>query len=136
MSEEFMAPPITGRLNLVIIEARYLQVFSEPASRPYCVVEFQKNEFITKEGKGSNPVWNHPTGLYASRCIFLTVVAYGVLSDVSRADDDITITVWDRAYETEVCLGAVRIALARDEVCFPPKQYVRKMRLTFGIANY
>ena len=135
MSEEFMAPPITGRLNLVIIEARYLQVFSEPASRPYCVVEFQKNEFISKEGKGSNPVWNHPTGLYASRCMFLTV-AYWFSSDVSRADDDITITVWDRAYETEVCLGAVRIALARDEVCLPAKSCVREIRLTFGVANY
>ena len=41
-------PSAQGRLWIKVIEARQLLV-SSPYSRPYCVVEFEKNEFVTRE---------------------------------------------------------------------------------------
>src|ERR1043165_2583619 len=40
--------PITGRLSVKIVEGRKLNV-SNFQSRPYCVVEFERNEFVTRE---------------------------------------------------------------------------------------
>ena len=42
-----------------------------------CVVQFEKNEFVTKEGKGSNPVWNHGAVLYFfSNFFFLCFISF------------------------------------------------------------
>jgi hypothetical protein len=40
--------PITGRLQVTIVEGRKLNV-SNYQARPYCVVEFERNEFVTRE---------------------------------------------------------------------------------------
>ena len=41
-------PPITGRLQVTIVEGRKINV-SNFQARPYCVVEFEHNEFVTRE---------------------------------------------------------------------------------------
>ncbi|CAG8607239.1 4865_t:CDS:1, partial [Racocetra fulgida] len=40
--------PVTGRLSVTIVEGRKLNV-SNFQARPYCVVEFERNEFVTRE---------------------------------------------------------------------------------------
>ncbi|CAG8460610.1 24311_t:CDS:1, partial [Gigaspora rosea] len=40
--------PVTGRLSVTIVEGRKLNV-SNFQARPYCVVEFDRNEFVTRE---------------------------------------------------------------------------------------
>lgn len=46
--------PAKGRLWLKVVEARNLLVnrngSNTTPARPYCVVEFEKNEFVTREG--------------------------------------------------------------------------------------
>jgi len=67
---------IVGQIDVVILEGRNLG----NAVRPYCVVQLEKNEFVTKEGKGPNPEWRH-----------------GASFDVSRSDSEFSVSVWDRA---------------------------------------
>ncbi|KAL7752838.1 Serine/threonine-protein kinase [Sorochytrium milnesiophthora] len=110
-----------GRLWLRVVEARSLQIRDPARSRPYCVVEYDKNEFVTKEaalvvqnssgGAASaagavaagqtamqvdtpNPVWKHEATF-----------------DISRPDGEIAITIWDRCASSagEAFLGMVRI---------------------------
>jgi len=42
-----MSSKISATLTVHIVEARGLAVRS-PRARPYCVVEFEKNEFVTR----------------------------------------------------------------------------------------
>ncbi|KAJ1565629.1 hypothetical protein HK405_011937, partial [Cladochytrium tenue] len=100
--------PARGRLWINVVEARHLLVRSNDA-RPYCVVEFEKNEFVTKEAvaltasapdgsddRGFSPVWKHEATF-----------------DVARPDGEVTITLWDRAGvvpgEGEAFLGMMKI---------------------------
>ncbi|KAJ3267786.1 hypothetical protein HK104_005619 [Borealophlyctis nickersoniae] len=54
--------PAKGRLWVKVVEARNLLVKS-PKSRPYCVVEFEKNEFVTREPYTSNlPIYGNGNG--------------------------------------------------------------------------
>jgi predicted AlkP superfamily pyrophosphatase or phosphodiesterase len=75
-----------GRLWLKVVEARHLIVPNIKRARLYCVVEFEKNEFVTREAifgsenklvgiiptetnQGyplANPSWRHEAMLYVS----------------------------------------------------------------------
>ncbi|KAI9309974.1 serine/threonine-protein kinase SCH9 [Zopfochytrium polystomum] len=98
--------PAKGRLWINVIEAKNLLVRS-PDARPYCVVEFEKNEFVTKEavamvaaspetGDGFGATWKHEATF-----------------DVARLDGEVAITLWDRAGvvpgEGEAFLGMMKI---------------------------
>jgi hypothetical protein len=75
--------PAKGRLWIKVVEARNLLARSKH-SKPYCVVEFEKNEFVTREAVsvefdtgnngmdvevdpekdgGLSPVWKHEATL-------------------------------------------------------------------------
>jgi hypothetical protein len=53
----------TARLWISVIESKNL--LTEPDCRPYCVVECEKNEFVTKEAILTDNVylWKHETML-------------------------------------------------------------------------
>ncbi|KAJ3201686.1 hypothetical protein HDU82_007923 [Entophlyctis luteolus] len=87
--------PVRGRLYIKIVEARNLWAPAPPAGvpaslavkKPYCVVEYDKLEFVTREAIVTN-----------------------LLSDVSRPESAITVSVWDRnnGYG-EVFLGMMQV---------------------------
>ncbi|KAI9217749.1 hypothetical protein BC828DRAFT_408214, partial [Blastocladiella britannica] len=94
-----------GRLWIKVVEARNLAVPTTHIARPYCVVEFERNELVTREalvssGTGgahhqnaSCPVWRHEA-----------------MFDIARPDGEFIITIWDRAATTdgEAFLGMMR----------------------------
>jgi hypothetical protein len=96
------------RLTINILKARDLTVPSTD-SRPYCIVELEMNEFVTKEAEVSMPsendkskrdfIWYHEATLY------IILLAY--VSDVLRDDPLLAISVWDRNGD-ETFLGMVK----------------------------
>ena len=62
---------ITGRLWINIVQAKALAVTSPNHTRPYCVVEFDRNELITREplqticnpDKSVEVLWKHEATL-------------------------------------------------------------------------
>jgi len=81
---------LVGQLDVIVLQARnvghsdkpcrpctffrfssfsfFLRVFMASFShvdptRADCVVEFEKTEFVTREGSSNNPVWNHGASL-------------------------------------------------------------------------
>ncbi|KAI8835922.1 kinase-like domain-containing protein [Chytridium lagenaria] len=118
-----------AQLRIKVVEARNLLVKS-PASRPYCVVEFEKNEFVTKEAPAISEGSLPPSSLYKENGdIYMDTSADGVEKtaaagfcpiwkheatfDVARPDGEVTITIWDRAGavpgEGESFLGMMKI---------------------------
>jgi len=94
----------TGKLYVNVVEARDL-LLRNPQSRPYCVVEFENNEFVTRESLPKKPdntngcIWNHDATF-----------------DVSRVDGEITISIWERSAkgDEENFLGMLRIKPPHD----------------------
>lgn len=116
----------SARLWIKVIEARSLLARS-PFSRPYCVVEFEKNEFVTREATAvavaaggsilpstyqslprnsprstdygfQVPSINGDTSSGTAGNIGLHPVwRHEAAFDVSRASGEMTITIWDRA---------------------------------------
>ncbi|CAG8545913.1 1242_t:CDS:2 [Acaulospora morrowiae] len=105
---------LTGRLSVTIVEGRKLNV-SNFQSRPYCVVEFERNQIVTREAKresdlpmsrggkqmdfmelvriATNPVWKHK-----------------VVFDVARLDGEVHVSVYERVHNTnETFLGMLKI---------------------------
>ncbi|KAJ3201687.1 hypothetical protein HDU83_005408 [Entophlyctis luteolus] len=130
--------PAKGRLFIKIIEARNLWAPSPPTSaaggrgvamrKPYCVVDFEKNEFVTREALQTT-VLDHEAAALAMK---EESKLYGTTSspkvdkegswlcpiwkheasfDVSRPDSEITITIWDRSVPDteELFLGMLKI---------------------------
>lgn len=102
--------PVKGRLSVQVVEARNLLV-KNPNCKPYCVVEFESNEFVSREAVsiqyahvqanddptpsvGMFPVWRHEATF-----------------DVSRPDGEISISIWDRngSNNEEAFLGMMKI---------------------------
>lgn len=88
-----------GCLRVRVIEGRHLDVASKEHSRPYVVVQFDKNEFIGEEydaedstvdgaGKCANPVWQHE-----------------VTFDVTSSNQLLYISVYDRVGSKEELIG-------------------------------
>ena len=88
-----------GYLRVRLIEARNLSVASKQESRPYVVVQFDKNEFIGEEfeasdsdaegaGKSTNPIWQHE-----------------VTFDVTSNDQVLYLSVYDRVGNREDLIG-------------------------------
>ncbi|KAJ3042465.1 hypothetical protein HDV00_007235 [Rhizophlyctis rosea] len=110
-------PPAKGRLFIKVVEARNLLVKSNN-SRPYCVVEFEKNEFVTKEAvsTGAQNGHGHANGFGAGQDPnggFNPVWKHEATFDVSRPDGEVTISIWDRNVqnpgEGEPFLGMMKI---------------------------
>jgi serine/threonine protein kinase len=99
-----------GQLYVKVVEARDLLV-KNSQSKPYCVVEFEKNEFVTREAiktaigtnsdgeMVSSSIWNHDATF-----------------DVSRVDGEVTVSIWDRSIRggEENFLGMMRIRPPHD----------------------
>ncbi|KAJ3137212.1 hypothetical protein HK100_000789 [Physocladia obscura] len=113
--------PAKGRLYIKIIEARNLWIAADkgrarPAARkPYCVVEFEKNEFVTREAlqtivldsDAAALAMEEESKLYGTSSNFLLMWAY---SDVSRPESEVTVTIWDRNEDSEeIFLGLLKI---------------------------
>ncbi|WFC99928.1 non-specific serine/threonine protein kinase [Malassezia yamatoensis] len=86
-----------GCLRMRIVEAKNLDVATH-SSKPYVVVQFDKNEFIGEEfdaeasggqGNSSNPVWQHE-----------------VTFDVTSSNQVLYLSVYDRIGDREELLGA------------------------------
>ena len=56
-SNNAMHIPITGRLLVTNVEGRNLNI-SNVQARPYCVVEFERYEFITREAMRNSDLLN------------------------------------------------------------------------------
>ncbi|KAJ3108066.1 hypothetical protein HDU97_002301 [Phlyctochytrium planicorne] len=123
-----------AQLRIKVVEARNLLVRS-PAAKPYCVVEFEKNEFVTKEaiaiaegtqppsvlhqflsesnGNGSGDQMDITPDGDKSSAGFCPVWKHEATFDVARPDGEVTITIWDRAGavpgEGECFLGMMKI---------------------------
>ncbi|KAI9204351.1 serine/threonine-protein kinase SCH9 [Polychytrium aggregatum] len=112
-----------GRLHMRVVEARNLQIRgaadNSTLCQPYCVIEFEKTEVITREAitmsanaDGTfNPLWKH-------EAIF----------DVFRADSSLQISIWDRSTKhggEETFLGMMKILPIYDDT----KQYDNWFRL-------
>ncbi|ORZ31837.1 kinase-like domain-containing protein [Catenaria anguillulae PL171] len=77
-----------GRLWIRVVEARHLTVRNPQMARPYCVVEFDRNEFVTKE---ATPGRMDPSGMVCPTW------RHEAMFDIARPDGEFIITVWDRA---------------------------------------
>ncbi|KAI8907558.1 serine/threonine-protein kinase SCH9 [Powellomyces hirtus] len=122
--------PAKGRLWVKVVEARNLllahnntsnpfgdptpQFHSHSSPRPYCVVEFEKNEFVTREGfwdmktresPHAHHGHHHEDGMETSHSVdqkaaqpaLSAVWKHEATFDVSRPDGEVTITIWDRS---------------------------------------
>ncbi|KAI8928294.1 kinase-like domain-containing protein [Entophlyctis helioformis] len=115
---------VSGRLWIRVVEGRNLLARC-PQSRPYCVVEFEKNEFVTKEAMAINGV---PTSAAAAAALaaagsslhapppplleqqdstgsgagsaaepgLFPVWRHEASFDVTRSDGEMTVSIWDR----------------------------------------
>ncbi|KAJ3374877.1 AGC/AKT protein kinase [Allomyces macrogynus ATCC 38327] len=94
-----------GRLWLRVVEARHLAVRDPDRVRPYCVVEFEKSEFVTKEAVLLPPAPDVPAHLIHP------VWRHEAMFDIARPDGEIIITIWDRTATSdgEAFLGMMRI---------------------------
>ncbi|KAJ3216024.1 hypothetical protein HK099_006094 [Clydaea vesicula] len=82
---------ILGKLFVKIVDAKNLQCTSN-APKPYCVVEFEKSEFVTREPIDlTHDVNQNNEVTYAS------VWKHDANFDVSRKGSELTISIWDRA---------------------------------------
>ncbi|RKO96194.1 Pkinase-domain-containing protein, partial [Caulochytrium protostelioides] len=93
-----------GRLVVQVLEARNLLVPPSSAHRPYCVVEFEKNECLTPEAHPSKP--GRPD---AASC---PVWHQETIFDVVRPDGEVMLTLWSRASrvgDEEHFLGMMRV---------------------------
>lgn len=122
-------PPSKAQLWIKVVEARNLDTAArKSSSKPYCVVEFEKNEFVTKEAEPESLASlqcteNDHTIIHAAQSDsdtnnasrgFCPVWKHEATFDVSRPDGEVTITIWDRAGDqnqdqSEVFLGMMKI---------------------------
>ncbi|KAJ3191699.1 hypothetical protein HK101_007493 [Irineochytrium annulatum] len=127
---------LKAQLKIKVVEARNL-ILKSASSQPYCVVEFEKNEFVTKEatsvqegtltpamlvardaganGHGHDPMdTTDGKGSGDGKAVgFCPVWRHEATFDVARPDGEVTITIWDRAGadpgEGEAFLGMMKI---------------------------
>lgn len=84
-----------GYLNVLLMEARNLAVSSTSLSKPYVVIQYDKNEYIGESGNcsdGSNPSWDET-----------------VTFDVTMDNQNVQFSVYDRIGDTEVLIGTREI---------------------------
>lgn len=99
-----------GRLYIKVVEARDI-IMKNPNSKPYCVVEFEKNEFVTKEAIKTTPSSTNDM----NESTFNSVWNHDATFDVSRLDGEVTISIWDRStHGGESFLGMMRIRPPHD----------------------
>ncbi|KAJ3026749.1 UNVERIFIED_CONTAM: hypothetical protein HDU68_005135 [Siphonaria sp. JEL0065] len=124
--------PHRGRLYIKVIEARNLWAPTNSSPRtkkPYCVVDFEKNEFVTREALQTNVLGPEDAARAAEEalqsygleyiqaggvddpgCWLSPVWRHEASFDVSRPDSEVTISVWDRSDGSgEVFLGMLKI---------------------------
>ncbi|KAJ3084699.1 serine/threonine-protein kinase SCH9 [Rhizoclosmatium globosum] len=126
--------PSKGRLYIKIIEARNLwtpnpshEDWHPKSKKPYCVVQFDKNEFVTREALSTNILSPEAVRLaikeesqYLSGddtridethgCWMSPVWKHEASFDIFQADSEVTISIWDRSDGTkEVFLGMLKI---------------------------
>ncbi|KAJ3060659.1 hypothetical protein HDU98_003407, partial [Podochytrium sp. JEL0797] len=125
--------PTRGRLYIKVVEARNLWAptsLTPRNKRPYCVVDFEKNEFVTREALQLNILDSEQAALAAEEalqsygieyiqaggfkdpgCWLSPMWRHEASFDVSRPDSEVTISVWDRSdgISGEVFLGMLKI---------------------------
>jgi len=77
-----------GQLYVKVVEARDLLI-KNSMSKPYCVVQFEKNEFVTREAIKTN-VSSNADGEMVSSSIW----NHDATFDVSRVDGEVTVSIW------------------------------------------
>jgi serine/threonine protein kinase len=94
-----------GQLYVKVVEARDLLV-KNSMSKPYCVVEFEKNEFVTREAVKTTIGTNSDGEMVTS-----SIWNHDATFDVSRVDGEVTVSIWDRSIKDgeENFLGMMRI---------------------------
>ncbi|CAG8615220.1 11591_t:CDS:2 [Dentiscutata heterogama] len=107
--------PVTGRLSVTIVEGRKLNV-SNFQARPYCVVEFDRNEFVTREAIRDCDVPASRNGkiefLDLVRAATSPVWKQKAVFDVARLDGEVHVLVYERVPDhtkPEVFLGMLKI---------------------------
>jgi len=95
----------TGQLYVMVVEARDLLI-KNSKSKPYCVVEFEKNEFVTREAI-KTAVGSNAEGEMVCASVWKHEAAF----DVSRVDGEVTVSIWERSVRDgeENFLGMMRI---------------------------
>ncbi|KAH6587813.1 hypothetical protein BASA50_011115 [Batrachochytrium salamandrivorans] len=125
---EVPAGTVCGRLWIKVIEARNLLCASS-TSHPYCIIEFDKNECVTREAIAINgiPVSQQAASLMgtfvASTNLEKTdgadpglcpVWLHEANFDVTDSNSDISITIWERnGTDGEIFLGMMKIRIPR-----------------------
>ncbi|CAG8782620.1 27380_t:CDS:2, partial [Racocetra persica] len=107
--------PVTGRLSVTIVEGRKLNV-SNFQARPYCVVEFERNEFVTREAIRDCDLPSSRNGkiefLDLVRAATSPVWKQKAVFDVARLDGEVHVLVYERVPDhnrPEVFLGMLKI---------------------------
>jgi len=102
---------IRGRIYIRLVEAHGIPLQSIN-SKPYCVVEIEKNEFITREAVKSelNAIDN---GSYKdSTPTFNLLWNHDAAFDVVGTDNEVTVSMYDRSNSVgEIFLGIIKIRL-------------------------
>ena len=80
-------PPLKGKLHIRIVEHRNLVINQH--SRPYCVVQFDKCDWVTREPTLS--IWNQEATF-----------------DVISHSNELAISLWDRADESFIGIMKIR----------------------------
>ncbi|CAI2167730.1 16521_t:CDS:2 [Funneliformis geosporum] len=107
--------PLTGRLTVNIVEGRKLNV-SNFQARPYCVVEVERNEFVTREAIRDSDL---PISRGGKQMEFLDLVRAATspvwkqkaVFDVARLDGEVRVSVYERVHNSqpEIFLGLLKI---------------------------
>jgi len=110
------APP-TGRLSVTILAGRKLNV-SNYQAKPYCVVEFERNEFVTREAIRDGDLSAHRDGKQMNFMDLVRAATNPVWNqtatfDVARIDGDLHVSVYERVHSNnqaqEIFLGMLTI---------------------------
>jgi len=104
---------IKGRIYVRVVEAYGIPLQSID-SKPYCVVEIEKNEFITREAVKSelNTIDNGTHKNTIPIPTFNLLWNHDAAFDVLGTDNEITVSMYDRSSsQLEIFLGIVKIRL-------------------------
>ncbi|CAG8490652.1 11500_t:CDS:2 [Ambispora gerdemannii] len=109
--------PPTGRLSVTIVAGRKLNV-SNYQAKPYCVVEFERSEFVTREALRDSDLSSHKDGKQMNFMDLVRAATNPVWNqtatfDVARIDGELHVSVYERVHNNnhaqEIFLGMLAI---------------------------
>ncbi|RIA97083.1 kinase-like domain-containing protein [Glomus cerebriforme] len=108
--------PVTGRLLVTIVGGNKINV-SNYQAKPYCVVEFERNEVVTREAIRDTNQRGKVDFLDLVRAATAPVWKHKAVFDVARLDGEVRVSVYERVHnnaQSEIFLGMFKVQPPRN----------------------